>query len=52
LSWQALETAERKDKPSVDELFTDVYETKPKHLVEQEAALHKHLAKYPDEAKH
>ena len=45
---QALETAEKKDKPDVSELFTDVYDEKPTHIQRQEAQLHEHLAKYGD----
>ncbi len=44
----ALETAEKKQKPPVEELFTDVYHEKPPHLVEQELELMEHIAKYPD----
>ena len=45
---QALETAERKNKPSLSELFTDVYAEKPHHLQKQEKELLEHIEKYPD----
>ena len=41
---KALKTAEKKGKPSIEELFTDVYDTKPWHLQEQEEALKTFLA--------
>lgn len=44
----ALETAENKPKPPLDQLFEDVYESKPHHLVTQEAELLEHIAKYPE----
>ena len=43
----ALESAEQKPKPSVTELFTDVYHEKPPHLVQQEKELKEHILKYP-----
>lgn len=45
---QSLEVAEGKEKPPVTELFTDVYDDKPPHLLRQEAELHEHIAKYSD----
>eukprot|EP01138_Halocafeteria_seosinensis_P000289 gb/GECG01000297.1/.p1 GENE.gb/GECG01000297.1/~~gb/GECG01000297.1/.p1 ORF type:complete len:439 (+),score=64.68 gb/GECG01000297.1/:1-1317(+) len=47
----ALNTAEAKEKPSVEHLFGDVYDVKPLHLIQQETALHAHMEKYPDEYK-
>jgi 2-oxoisovalerate dehydrogenase E1 component alpha subunit len=46
----AMTAAERKPKPGVEDLFTDVYgdETLPAHLAEQREALKAHMAKYPD----
>ena len=44
----ALETAEKKPKPSMDELFTDVYRDKPAHLIQQERDLKNHIALYPE----
>ena len=35
--------------PPIDELFKDVYEELPAHLLEQQEELKAHLAKYPDE---
>jgi len=35
--------------PPIDELFKDVYEELPAHLLEQQQELKDHLAKYPDE---
>lgn len=45
---QAMETAEKKAKPPLDEMFDDVFHQKPAHLLEQEKALHEHVAKYPE----
>lgn len=45
---QALEAAERKGPPSVAELFSDVYDVIPPHLLKQERELHEHMEKYPD----
>lgn len=44
----ALETAEVRPKPPMEELFEDVYAEKPAHLVEQLEELKQHVAKYPD----
>jgi 2-oxoisovalerate dehydrogenase E1 component alpha subunit len=43
---QSLEKIEHEEKVPVSELFTDVYDVKPKSLVEQENELHEHLSKY------
>lgn len=43
----ALETAEKRPKPNLGELFGDVYAEKPAHLSRQEAELNEHIAKYP-----
>eukprot|EP00505_MAST-04D_sp_SCG-Rhode-Island_P002114 Stramenopile-MAST_4_protein_2114 len=48
---EALNTAEAKPKSHHDELFTDVYDTKPQVLIDQEAELHEHMAKYPEHYK-
>mmetsp|Transcript_100523 Transcript_100523/g.287922 ORF Transcript_100523/g.287922 Transcript_100523/m.287922 type:complete len:211 (+) Transcript_100523:1133-1765(+) len=45
---KALEAAETAGKPSLEEMFTDVFDEKPAHLVEQEEAMLAHIAKYPD----
>lgn len=44
---QALEKAEQRSKPPMDQLFEDVYKVKPAHLVKQERKLQEHIAKYP-----
>jgi len=41
---RALEEAERKPKPTLEKLFTDVYHDVPKHIREQEEGLMAHLA--------
>jgi hypothetical protein len=46
--FEALDEAERLGKTSVAELFTDVYDKKPKHLQRQEEEFFAHLEKYPD----
>lgn len=45
---QALESAESKSYPPVNELFTDVYDTLPKHLLQQQTELNEHIQKYPE----
>ena len=47
---QALDEAERLGKTESTELFTDVYNKKPKHLLQQEKEFRAHLEKYPDVA--
>lgn len=42
----AMEVAEARRKPNIDTMFTDVYFTKPPHLIRQEKALKRHLKKY------
>eukprot|EP00596_Hydrurales_sp_CCMP1899_P005387 CAMPEP_0119050730 /NCGR_PEP_ID=MMETSP1177-20130426/71397_1 /TAXON_ID=2985 /ORGANISM="Ochromonas sp, Strain CCMP1899" /LENGTH=432 /DNA_ID=CAMNT_0007029447 /DNA_START=184 /DNA_END=1482 /DNA_ORIENTATION=- len=44
----ALETAEKRPKPSVEEMFNDVYSAKPKNLIHQEKELYEHLRKFPN----
>lgn len=34
--------------PQFAQLFEDVYDSKPAHLLKQEAELLEHIAKYPD----
>jgi len=46
---EALAKAEKALKPDIAHLFTDVYDTMPKHLLEQKAELEKHLRLYPEE---
>jgi 2-oxoisovalerate dehydrogenase E1 component alpha subunit len=45
---KAFSGAEKVKKPSLDELFTDVYDVKPKHLEEQEAEMKRLVKKYPE----
>lgn len=45
----ALEAAERKPKPPLSMMFEDVYKDKPPHLARQEAALHQHIRRHPDQ---
>lgn len=40
--------AQKLPRPRLSEMFEDVFERKPKHLIEQEAKMHEHIAKYPD----
>jgi 2-oxoisovalerate dehydrogenase E1 component alpha subunit len=47
----ALETAERKGPPSLNELFSDVFDVVPPHLKRQEQELLAHMAKYPEHYK-
>lgn len=39
--------AEKRKKPSVQHLFTEVYDSLPPHLVEQQAELKRLMEKYP-----
>jgi 2-oxoisovalerate dehydrogenase E1 component alpha subunit len=45
----SLTSAEKKPKPDVEHLFTDVYDNSelPWHLAEQKQQLDEHMAKYP-----
>ena len=45
---EALDKAEKQEKPGVEELFTDVYDQMTKPLLEQKAELEKHISLYPD----
>lgn len=45
---ESLKTALKGKKPSIDSLFTDVYEKLPPNLIEQSIHLKKHLNKYPE----
>ena len=45
----ALSRAEVKAKPPLDSLFVDVYDDIPRPLLEQQEAMLKHVAKYPQE---
>ena len=44
----ALRKAERKPKPPVEALFTDVYKEMPHSLESQQSELREHMSKYPD----
>jgi 2-oxoisovalerate dehydrogenase E1 component alpha subunit len=43
-----LKVAEKRPKPALEDLITDVYQTPPAQLREQLEALKKHIDKYPD----
>ena len=43
-----MKKAEKTPAPSLDEMFTDVYDTLPWHLQEQAAYLKSHVSKYPE----
>lgn len=43
---EALKEASGEQYPNIDEMFNDVYNEMPAHLVEQRADMHKHLKKY------
>jgi 2-oxoisovalerate dehydrogenase E1 component alpha subunit len=45
---KAMAAAEGKGKPGREELFNDVYDEIPAHLLAQKAELEEHIAKYPD----
>lgn len=40
--------AEKRDKPLLSTMFSDIYEEKPPHILKQEQDLLKHVSKYPD----
>ena len=44
----ALRKAERKPKPPLEDLFTDVYNEMPPSLKAQQMKLNEHISKYPD----
>jgi 2-oxoisovalerate dehydrogenase E1 component alpha subunit len=44
----AVKTAEVIDKPNIDSMITDVYDTAPKSLENQLEALKAHVKKYPE----
>ncbi len=47
----AMRKAERKPKPPVEDLFTDVYKEMPPSLKSQWRNLSEHMAKYPESYK-
>ncbi|KAI9298817.1 2-oxoisovalerate dehydrogenase subunit alpha mitochondrial precursor [Neoconidiobolus thromboides FSU 785] len=44
----AFKVAEELKKPSIKNLFTDVYDDVPKHLLEQQNEMLQHIKKYPE----
>lgn len=48
---EELKLAEKRPKPPLSDLITDVYQDTPAHLLEQFESLEKHVAKYPDSYK-
>lgn len=44
----AMGNAEKRPKPSLECLFTDVYHDMPPHIIEQKDQLMQHVSKYPD----
>jgi 2-oxoisovalerate dehydrogenase E1 component alpha subunit len=44
----AIKLAEKRPKPNIDSMFTDVYKEVPLHLQKQLDALKNHVAKYPE----
>ena len=44
----AFKKADTRKKPSWDHLFTDVYDTMPKHIEKQYHEMRDHVAKYSD----
>ena len=45
---QELKAAEKRPKPALDTLISDVYKTPPAHLLRQLSDLESHVAKYPE----
>ena len=48
---EALTVADKRKKSSFTELFQDVYQDMPPHLIKQRAELIEHMGKYPDHYK-
>ena len=46
---EALKIAFACKKPSIDSMFTDVYEDLPMNLIEQKRSMKAHILKYQDE---
>lgn len=44
----SFQKAEKRKKPNLDAMFTDVYETMPKHLILQQQELARLIKKYPE----
>lgn len=47
----AMKRAEKIAAPALEELFNDVYDTPPWHLLEQQERLKQHIRRYPDDYK-
>lgn len=45
---KSFNSAEKRKKPSIDELFTDVYDALPLHLQQQQTELNRLLKQYPE----
>ncbi len=45
---KAFTKAEKEKKPSLDEVFSDVYDTLPKHLQEQQEEMRRIIKKYSE----
>ncbi|KAL7208486.1 hypothetical protein ACSBR1_030267 [Camellia fascicularis] len=46
---QAIQVAERTEKPSLTEMFTDVYDTLPSNLLEQEMSIREAIKRHPQD---
>ncbi|CAL5414631.1 unnamed protein product [Camellia sinensis] len=46
---QAIQVAERTEKPSLTEMFTDVYDTLPSNLLEQEMSIKEAIKRHPQD---
>ncbi|KAJ0973152.1 hypothetical protein J5N97_021111 [Dioscorea zingiberensis] len=46
---QAIQIAERLEKPPINELFTDVYDQVPSNLCKQEKSLREIIKKHPED---
>jgi len=46
---QSMKKAEAEKKPSINEMFTDVYDVMPPHLIEQQRELSEHLQRNADQ---
>lgn len=49
---KAMESSEKRSKPNLDQMFTDVYHEMPVHLQRQQEQLAEHLRKYPESYAH
>ena len=46
---QAIQVAEKAEKPPISDLFTDVYESLPSNLCEQEELLRESIKRHPQD---